>query len=1066
MGISNINTLQNYEDLRYVESISRQNKGELETDYYIHSLANLEQRTEYRYSNGIKYGILYFDKTITVTGDDINDLFILSLNNDVSFDITVNNIETYLKNSQIYDDGNSFRTLLFGKIIGSSDEDYDVEIQYNDIDLSNHTFNEAYRIFNLNDSTNSNIFILLHLIKNSVNDVSINYSLTGYKLLIDDSNFISQLFKSITYQSSNLYKELVDKEISLLINDSDKIKDIFKQFTKYSVYSTDTINNNYIIDVTYDTLSETNLRISNESQLSDNFNRLNELLYFSYYNINQRITSLNNDLTITYPNLLKYFSTKQYNSNNDTLKNIIAKSLFNKIISDSADGVLTINEGTRITYVSNIENSLQIYYTDDIYVHLINDDKNISDVSSGIIYKYNGHNKTVIYNLYSKYNTKYDEFINCFVVNKKYTFPFIDDSSMWNINDQQTSIYASGESAGNPNILILKTSISNVKDSTICTKLNRQDIQNSILNYTENVSPIILTNNIIDDYTKQGSYDYVFQIPNITPKNSNKLNYAIIFAISDVIKNNDNTYSNGPIVTTIWSIGDDKSQFECIKMNDVPMLISDMMGLDSLLYKKFSEYEQLSNIFDDLIALRLNRTRLNGSSTNIDTYFTIEHNSSLNKNGSEKYDEADNNYNLVEFKINNKLSGTSITHGEQSEYDSNLSPNKLFNTWKKNGSSTKQVGFKFIKYNTAERDGTRDVNEATLRNDDKDSNITQNIAKTMSVNNSAVATNNESSKTTEHINDPKYNDDLNYESDKATLNVFETLTLTYSDIYDNNLTGIFDEYNTSANKTISKLNEYVPTGYISTLKESGILHQDHNVINRTNIYTFTDNSDVYYTYIGTSCNDSDKSIVRIGTSDIENMINLGKGSLISPNKANNDDIFKKNTTLSVDLNETRITSSRTNIDHYLTTDRTIQRHNYGTFEVVTISIDHLIHNVSLSRIQHNIIDKINGQDFNKTNTTITDMTFDNIEILGTQSIMNFLQNNYLTHSEYRRIISMSDDKYIEKIQSNKVIERIGNVLKISNSQFIVRFTNPLIVHIIKYSSTNNINNIDTIKIFI
>ena len=50
MPINNINTLQNYEDLKYTTDLAKQNpSGVLNTDYYIHALANLEQRNEYRY---------------------------------------------------------------------------------------------------------------------------------------------------------------------------------------------------------------------------------------------------------------------------------------------------------------------------------------------------------------------------------------------------------------------------------------------------------------------------------------------------------------------------------------------------------------------------------------------------------------------------------------------------------------------------------------------------------------------------------------------------------------------------------------------------------------------------------------------------------------------------------------------------------------------------------------------------------------------------------------------------------------------------------------------------------
>ena len=105
MSLNNINALQNYEDLRYVSYLAEQFKdtGELNTDYYIHALANMEQRNEYRYSNGIKYGILNYTTEKTYNASDYigSNVISLTLNNDLAFDVNINNIETYLKNSNI-----------------------------------------------------------------------------------------------------------------------------------------------------------------------------------------------------------------------------------------------------------------------------------------------------------------------------------------------------------------------------------------------------------------------------------------------------------------------------------------------------------------------------------------------------------------------------------------------------------------------------------------------------------------------------------------------------------------------------------------------------------------------------------------------------------------------------------------------------------------------------------------------------------------------------------------------------------------------------------------------------
>ncbi len=101
---------------------------------------------------------------------------------------------------------------------------------------------------------------------------------------------------------------------------------------------------------------------------------------------------------------------------------MIAKALYNEIYSgltntQKKSAVLEVPAGTTITYVSNVENSLQIYYTDDIYVYFIN--KSETNVKTnkdviGIKLYYTGIDKTIIYNLYTKYIVPFmDYFLLC-----------------------------------------------------------------------------------------------------------------------------------------------------------------------------------------------------------------------------------------------------------------------------------------------------------------------------------------------------------------------------------------------------------------------------------------------------------------------------------------------------------------------------------------------------------------------------------------------------------------------------------------------------------------------------
>ena len=1002
MPINNINTLQNYEDLKYTTNIAKQDpSGVLNTDYYIHALANLEQRTEYRYSNGIKYGILTYDKDFTVgvntaaqdntsnnttSNDDIAaPTTLLELNNDMSFDITVNNIETYLKHSQIYDDGISFKSLLFGKILGTDDttETNNVEIQYTDIDLNNHIIKEAYRAFYLNDPTNDNIYILIHLKLNDTNVNEYTYKLTTYKLSVPVTNdTIKKIFRAATYADTSRYT--IDNVFG---NTATMTVDSTEMFTELisscSVYSAETIDNNYTLDCTYDTIDERLLKITDVSMMSDSYNKVNELLYFNYYNISQYIRALNNDLTVTYPNILKYYSNRQFNSNNATLKEMIAKALYNEIYNgltydQKKNAKLVIKAGTTITYVSNVENSLQIYYTDDIYIYFINNSAvNIStnkDIT-GIKFYYSGIDKTIIYNLYTKYNTKYTELIDCFKVYKKYVLPYIDDSHLWNINDNQTTIYASGESAGNPNIFLIRTYLDETSNTIVHTQLNRTDIQQNLLTYNNEHHTIKYCNRstgAVQDYT------YVFSVPEINSKSIDKLKYATLFIMSNVVvtgKDGDKyKYEMGPSVTTIWTINDNStsndSKFIIVTNNgnpndpnSEPITFDDMFGIDELIYRRFAAYGHNANVFDDMIALRLPKNQLNGSEpTSAFSYFSIERNPELRQHNTSEYDESAYNYNLVEMKINNSLEFPDFSYAISTFYTGDK---KLINTWYTNGHKTRRPymtgSISFIKYNTTSQP--------------KDNAMQSDIyyapridATSQTIEQSAAS-----------------------QSEAVQGNILNDVAGTFDETIINNY------YDASINNiNTSKLPEYIPVAYIPILKESNILHQDNNIINRTNIYSFNksdgDNK-INYAYIGTSCTDNDKSTLHIGTADFTYMINLGKESMISSVKGDSDEIFQKTKTLSLDIEQTNINSSRTTIS-YLMTEHNLSVHTYDTgsgspIKITTIPINH-------------IYNKYNGNSL-----FITDIRSVNNNVESDDNLSNLQASRRFTHIKIAETVTVT-----------------------------------------------------------
>jgi len=90
--------------------------------------------------------------------------------------------------------------------------------------------------------------------------------------------------------------------------------------------------------------------------------------------------------------------------------------------------------------------------------------------------------------------------------------------------------------------------------------------------------------------------------------------------------------------------------------------------------------------------------------------------------------------------------------------------------------------------------------------------------------------------------------------------------------------------------------EYIPNYNVPVFDMSEFLIKDSNVMNRQNIISFTDSGLSYYSYIGTSHDSLNKSILHIGTSDFD--INLGEYSLTSDIDKTN---FQKHDGIGIDF---------------------------------------------------------------------------------------------------------------------------------------------------------------------
>lgn len=977
MPIQNINALQNAEDIKYINglSVTTDDSATVNSDYYIHALANLEQRNEYRYSNGIKYNILKFDEDVERTNKDIVPIY--ELIDDVRFDNLINNVEVYKKHSQLFDDGNNFKTLLYCKTIGSEDVN-DIEIQYIDIDISIHRLIESYKIFHLNNDVYCAIHIYI-VDKNKIDATQLEYELECILYNIDSNQnlTISSVFNSSSYNISSENDEFIMTDVN--VNNFVE-KFIESDLKKYRIYTDEQIYNNYTVKCEYDTIDEELIKITSADMFGVSFTNMNELLYFNYYTINDYVNSFNNDLRVTYPNLLKYYSNKRFNNNSELLKQTVATELFTQIYNElkkdndtefNNSMELVIPAGTTINYISNVENDLTLYYTDDIYVNFVEDKPNNTSEyknQSGIKFYYKDDNKTIIYNVYAKYNTLYTDFIDSLLVNKKYILPFINDSNLWEINGVQTAISAIGENAGNPNIIIMKTDVDESNGTLKTNYLNRFDLSElNVISYTED--------NIT--YNINGvSKTYAFYIPDLSSVSTNFFKFANLIVISNIIKikfkddNDVQMYDKSSYRTAFYTIKtiDGQSKFAHIELdNDEPLTIDNMLSMREYIGNEFDRYQLNVNHFDDLAAIHLRREIINGTTTDPDPaphYLTLQH--------IDLTDE--NNCSLFDLGIGDTVKGDSNNyHFSYIQYNDTTN---LVDYWYISGRPTSRI-YSYV-----------------------------NISKT-------------------EIND------INNDKDNYSLLVSRDEQNGKKSQYGVSLMDNIKYINVNKETKLCYYDEWIPSRYVPIIKKSNVLELDTNILNRSSIYSMNKDGNIYYSYIGSSINDPDKSVLHMGTfaEDTNEIINLGQDSLI-----NNKSIISKTNTLSVDFRKIYLNSNETDISFANIHNEIRTDDDLGMKTVV-------IYNIKQYADDSSFINKINDAQF------VKEMSSDKFTSFTIKSDDNKYTHfiNYIT-SDYN--IELSSDDITVHIE-NDTIKRTGYVLKIQNTnKFVLMLSSPLIINII------------------
>ena len=993
----NINLMQNGIDLE------NDSLNELQKEYILQALANLGQRIgikgdgiSYRnfsfldllnnenisynaneYIGWLKYQDLGDNELVATFGitnidsgeetllsnintKDIND--ILYASNEIQFTIPINNIEKYSKNSIISNDGNILTIITVGKTLGYEDVDENNGVLlYYKFDVKTNKPIYITKIGYVSSDNSSNYYYALEL--NRAKDNEGVYINNEYELTI--KLFDSKLLGIYTDTFNNLFiysahNNGEDLGFAFLRKD-------FLDLEKFKAYNND-LNNNYDsnspLSVIMNNISNNNYYASTKLTLYLN-TEANEFLYsdkdelrdtislykneYNFIDIEEELYNLNNDITDFYRNSLIYYNDKFFIENRSQfIKRILCK-LYETIVDESES--LNISKtknyykmyipfNYELSYVCNSNNELNIYWSNDIYVLLANLTNNSSknDIlhkDNYLIFDYDEIDKVQSYRFEIDYNKKYEDIINSVNVRKIYSMPFVDADETWNINGSSTSIRAIGKDAGNPNIIIIYSKTKEYKDDSI-NSVDPYEIINTIANKDFSSEEFIreqfeIDKSLFANISTDKVYCYAW-LPKITNINKELFENSIILNICDLdclesslIKD----YYLGSNILTIWyyTVENNTYKFKLIKKDGKAMPLGVTENLESIINST-----TLLNLNEqELLILKaeidsLGQELLTGSNKR---WGIIK-----NKKGSDYNKNYNNNLNTI-IQYTNNLEYEVSDSKNSVKYDENLT-DKFINSVADLG-RTNVTNILYPKYKTEE--------------------VEKEIQNEVQVN--------------ELINKLQSEEHITIEIDGDKFKVNDQIIDVIKQVIKTKLETQLIKVSTKVLKkdTDSYYNEYIFNDNIPTIDFKEIFVRNINTLNKYNVLSLDEEGHIYYGYLGSSYDETNKSTLHLGT--LNKNINIGTDTLVNDIDI---DVFNKYDKLSLDFDHISLNSSKTlETSSYPYTTKKIINDDGITYDEYKVGkywiLDKLYnneftYNINTDDIINNIIDDLTSETIN------------------------------------------------------------------------------------------------------
>lgn len=850
---------------------------------------------KYVNSNDVKISIVdkesYNEEDNIYKEDAISQNIYLSGDDDIVslLSYVINNIEEYQKDSLLINEDGILTCILKGKYVNEN-ENEDGEIFYFQYDIVNNRLihfinskpydgyineiNNWYILYKLdyadNDTYNLSVhlFTLESIAKLIINIFNIDSDENDIKVYLKDIyKYSTSIFESDSEHTSRSFSPFnyVFKDYNLLTaqNTSNVFTDInlFQIVLNYNEEDYNKLFNSQINIIHFDNLI-VNYNLENDNEYftintSDNTGYKKVIGYLSNEDISDYLSIVLN-IHFIYLKLIKYYNKLVYNESASTLYSRIIISLFNEIRKDinidDYNDRMYIPLDYKIHYVCNDNNLLDIYYSNNIYVTLVNTTEFKSqDIRNMIIYYHPSCvSHSVIYNFEFDYNQTYSDIITALNIVKLYSLPYINKLNNWIINDIDTNINAINDINSGIKTIFLYSNDDDFEILNISNLLN--DDNTSILNkFTCDKKSFIVNPKLFTNYSNYHISCSAW-IPTITDYNKDFFNQTLIISISS--KNNfqydeyKNDY-NLDYVYSLWVMTEvnGKLKFDYIK---------DLYSNNEYAYDPFNSTAFLQYLTNE--SSRVNAL-LVSSQNYKQTSSDVSNNSWLvtrNKNA--------NNYNAIGYnnEYNTIIEYVSQLNksGDNSSYPSNKFISDLSNIQITNSIYPK------IKFDSEIITSTTEFKRLVT-------NLKSNYHyyEIIIVNGQRITTE---------------------ETLQEIINQVNVLEVTKQQTPPM----LVETARVNSNNT-TFYNEYVFNTNVPTLDLKELFVRNVNVLNRTNIISLSPDNKVYNGYIGTSFTSNDKSILHISGSNTN--INLGTDTLLNPNQYNK---FNAYNTLSLDSFDT------------------------------------------------------------------------------------------------------------------------------------------------------------------